>query len=381
MNWNNFLDQLKMANEVDQYTVAKQPGEEVTDFLLMNLALAYVMIARADPERPEFFPGANMVLNHSAPNPDNTVYFATIDGNNQYRISGYRGTVHTIEFQVGHNWQGFAETMGGSTQTVKINELDIGEDGYFDILLSQDKPENHKGNWIKLEENSNYVVVRQTGYKPNERNARLAIENLSPLSSTRRPPMDQKAFQKIVDFVKYNANGSLGFLKNVASDAVINTFKNYKYDGIAGVKNQVYQQSIYDIPRDQAMILTFNIPDSCSYWNIQTSDFLWQTPDSVYAQTYLNGHIDRSDKDGLTRVVLSHSDPGVANWVDLYDIEKGYILVRWLECDDSPLPDINIVAVEDVDKHLPKETKRITPEQRALSIRESAVAKQLKRDW
>ena len=381
MNWNYFLDQLKTANEVDQYTVAKQTDEEVIDFLLMNLALAYVLMARSDPERPEFFPCANMVLNHSATNPDNAAYCAIIDGNNQYRISGYRGTVHTIEFQVGHNWQGYAETMGGSTQTVKINELNVEQDGYFEILLSQEKPKHHKGNWIKLEENSNYVVVRQTGYKPDEQNARIAIENLSPLSSRRRSPLDQKAFQKIINFVKYNANSSLGFLKDVADEAVVNTFKNYDWSAIGGVKSQVYQQGIYDIPKDQAMILTYKVPDTCTYWNIQTSDFLWQTPDAVYAQTYLSGHIDRSDADGLTRLVLSHSDPGVANWVDLYDIEEGYILVRWLECGDAPLPDIKIVALEDLEKHLPKDTKLVTPEQRALSIRENAVAKQLRRDW
>ena len=381
MNWNNYLDLLKEANEIAPYLTTEHSEEEITQFLLMNLAQAFALIARQDPERPEFFPYANPIFNHSAPNPDNTYYLATIDGNNQYRISGRRNDIHMIEFQVGFDWQGFAENMGHSTQITKISEFDVGEDGYFEILLSQERPEGHTDNWMQLEPRSNYVVVRQIGYHLDEADARMAIENLSPLKTTRRAEFNGETIQRIINFVKYNANGALKILKGLADEGIVNKLKKFVYSDIGGVGNQVYQQGLYEIPNDQAMILTFKTPDTCAYWSIQTSDRLWQSTEYVYAQGHLNGYVDRADSDGLTRLVLSHQDPGIANWVDLYGNETGYILIRWAQSSSTPEPEIDLVPFDRVDSVLPEDTQRVSPEQRQADVRQRAVAKQLRGYW
>ena len=381
MNWNSSLDLLKEAGEIDQYLTASLSEEEVAQYLFMNLAQAFVLTARQDPERPEFSPYSNPVFNHSATNPDNIHYFATIDGNNQYRISGYRNSVHMIEFQVGFDWQGFAKTMGRSTQTVNMKEFEITEDGYFEILLSRQRPEGFKGNWIQLEPRSNYVVVRQISYHPHETYAPMAIENLSPIKTSRRAEFNDNKMRQMIDFVKYNASGSLGFLKVLEEEGIVNKLKDFDYSDLGGVKNQVYQQGLYRIAEDQAMIVTFRVPETCGYWNIQATSRLWQTNESVYAQGSLNGHIDRADSDGLTRVVLSHKDPGISNWIDLDGNEEGYILLRWTQCNNTPVPEIKLVVFNEIDSLLPGDAQRISPAEREEIIRKKAVERQLLRRY
>ena len=59
------------------------------------------------------------------------------------------------------------------------------------------------------------------------------------------------------------------------------------------------------------------MPDS-RYWSFQLYNLAWfELVDPVDRQTSLSHEQVSIDGDGRVRVVVSHRDPGVANWLDV----------------------------------------------------------------
>jgi hypothetical protein len=109
-------------------------------------------------------------FNYGFNDPNDNYLFATIDDDGVYKISGYRETVRILEFEIG-SAQMQASGRGGWGQTLSnfsleeggveinkdgtynINEskddgfqpIPVDEIGYFEVILSADRPEGHKG--------------------------------------------------------------------------------------------------------------------------------------------------------------------------------------------------------------------------------------------
>jgi hypothetical protein len=68
--------------------------------------------------------------------------------------------------------------------------------------------------------------------------------------------------------------------------------------------------------------------------------------------------------DGELVLVVSHDDPGVANWLDPSGHLEGYITVRWIGARDYPVPDCRQVKREALFDHLPAGLATVEPAQR-----------------
>lgn len=379
--WDEYIELLRGANHIQAHSTVQQDPAQAAQYLFMTLAHAYALITRSNPDYPEFVPYINHVYNIAGPNPDTTYHWATIDGKNAYRISGQAGSVHMIDFQIGYDFMGFSDTPGRTLFAGSFEDVAIGPDGWFEIRLSTERPADFEGNWFPLDERANYVMVRQVAYDPGEVNARLAIENLGD-APYRAPKIDaDRAIRESIAYTRRNSIQFLSFLKPLAADNIVNRFVVPNWSTVGGLKNQTYIHGLYDVAGDEALLVEVELPQECLYWNMQATDRLWQTLDFMRSQSYLNGHVDRTDSDGLIRIVLSHQDPGTANWIDLNAIEQGYMLMRTIQCDPVQDPSATKVPVADIEKRLPSDTARITPDQRRMTQRRFATALQLRHNW
>jgi len=131
------------------------------------------------------------------------------------------------------------------------------------------------------------------------------------------------------------------------------------------------------------------------YWGIQLANSLWNTLDFANRQTSLNRAQAHVDTDGVFRAVISHSDPGIANWLDTLGHRQGAVLMRvqwsahrdtparslaetrddWMSgwaderpagapASELPAPSARVVAASDLDAMLPDGTPRVTPARR-----------------
>jgi hypothetical protein len=88
----------------------------------------------------------------------------------------------------------------------------------------------------------------------------------------------------------------------------------------------------------------------------------------------LNGQQCETDRDGVTRLVVAHRDPGVPNWLDPSGLTEGFLTPRWAYAtppDPSAWPVITAkrVAFDEIRDHLPTETRHVTEEERRATIR------------
>ena len=67
------------------------------------MSAAYIGLLQADPDHPDhpdFWPVFNEAYNFWFPNPDDSCYATPVDATGIYKISGYRGTVHLVDFEI-----------------------------------------------------------------------------------------------------------------------------------------------------------------------------------------------------------------------------------------------------------------------------------------
>jgi hypothetical protein len=66
--------------------------------------------------------------------------------------------------------------------------------------------------------------------------------------------------------------------------------------------------------------------------------------------------------------VLAHEDPGVPNWLDAAGHVEGLLQYRWIWTRTNPQPSCRIVPLADLRVHLPPDTPRVSPAERARGI-------------
>ena len=137
-----------------------------------------------------------------------------------------------------------------------------------------------------------------------------------------------------------------------------------------------YGNDLYRVAPGEALVLETE-PPRARYWSFQLCSLWFETLDYTNRQTSLNGEQIRVDSDGRVRVVIAHTDPGVANWLDAAGHPEGMIQYRWIWSETSPHPTLRTVPLSELDAALPADTPRVTPEarRRAVAARQEHVAR------
>jgi hypothetical protein len=383
--WSTYVDLLKPAGDLNDITW--QPGSdelraELYRQLLMNLALGYFIYFQLDPRYPDWTPFLNSVF-MLQPNPDDTYYLAKLDGDGVYRISGERGSVHILTLSLGFEPMGTSERVGGSLAQYDIDDLPLGKDGRFEVMLSPTRPEGYSGSWWPLPRDAQTILARQRSYDwGNERDARIAIERLDvPALKPRMSAaeIDSKLRELLGGFTARLSRMWLQYQNNVRDRGLINRIETTSFSGALPV--QVYWQGIYQLAADEVLILETQLPKQLRYWNVQLNDELWNAVEFIHRQSSLNGRQARIDSDGRFRAVISLDDPGVPNWLDPGGYLQGMLVGRWYQADTAPIPTLKRVPFAELRQHLPADTPVITPEQRSEVLRERRVGAQMRRRW
>ena len=329
-------------------------------------------IKRGDPDDPRVF-----WVNDSwgLPNADALYTNVPLRGDAVYQLTGRRGTVHWLNFQVTAGWFGTKTPMRVVSE-VSGHELAVGADGRFTLVLGGPKRE---GNWLPLAPDASALTVRQFFYDWDaETRAEVEIERIDRRHET--APPDPAAFAERLDMVASIVEVTADLFPNRAIAArthMANAFAPPVGAGSElGINRNLYTGGHFVLGPDEALIIEVR-PPRCFYWGIQLGSFWMEPIDFANHQSSLNGHQAVLDPDGLFRAVVSAQDPGVANWLDTAGHAEGGMLIRWLDCDAGARPTTKKVALDEVWKALPVSTARVTPAQRAeiLERRRAHVAR------
>ncbi|MGV6806545.1 MAG: hypothetical protein ACWA5K_01410 [bacterium] len=374
--WDQFLDDIKPSAKIVERMSNPQDERlqlEAYRYVLMSLGQGYMVHMLSDENFPFFSPQFHWPYSSLGANPDTTYYYTPINPEGVYRIWGQRNNIYMVNFQMGESYYGSED---GGTANAIINydaeDLTIADDGSFEFVLSAERPQDWKGDWREMPANTRNVTIRQVAYDwLTEREAEVRIERLDrSLSAPLRPTAEQyrKQFKSVQVYAELITDLWAKHIQRFRTEGLSNKLEGYTFGDQGGWDKQYYFQGGFDLQEDEALIIETTVPDQCRYWNIQLTEELFIPLDYVNRQTGLNGFQTKVDADGKARWVISANDPGVANWLDTSGWQIGSILGRWNTCDSKPLPVSKVVKVANIMDHLPEDTVKVSPEERAEII-------------
>ena len=350
-SWDEFCDTLKAAGAALNFPGApRDPFNQAEGYrYLSRLARGGLMafVEYADPRAPVLHRVAHETVKLGSDNPDNYYQTAAIRGDYEYRITGRRNTVKYLGFgtQAGHYGQG-----GGMPPTgyVEAAELDIGEHGRFELIVSSRR---HEGNWLPMTAESGTLIVRQTFLdRTAEEPAELHIERINcPEDENRPAPLTPEQIDEglksastlVAGAAMLFANWARGFQKHT------NTLPMFDPDtslAAGGDPNIVYYHSHWALAEDEALVIEVTPPE-CEHWNFQVNNYWMESLDYRYHTIHTNKHLAHQEEDGSVRIVVAREDPGMPNWLETAGHTSGTMCFRWIRAREHPQPRTRLVKL------------------------------------
>jgi hypothetical protein len=135
--------------------------------------------------------------------------------------------------------------------------------------------------------------------------------------------------------------------------------------------NQLQSNGYFQLADNQALVLTID-PASAGFFNVPVYNDWTITDDYWNEQTSLNIDQAVSNPDGTYTLVVSPTDPGVANWVSTGGLNQGTISMRFQNVtdpeQDRPTVLSQVVAIDQLNTVLPGTTVFLNPAERATQL-------------
>ena len=379
-SWQEFCQRLSDLGTTvlaDQMTTGPRDQAEGLRCLTrqVTFALQHAMEFR-DPDFPAFHRFDDDVTKWGGPNADNNYLRCAIDPAGTYRLTADVGGCREAILSLGEGDMQLGQYRVFSE--VSLRDLTIGDD-QLEIVISPDK---HPGNWMATD-----PIVRQLSIRVYvvdwlaDAIPEFHIERLDR-DDDRPAVLDIEragaALDEAASWVETSMPFWLRYIER-ARGADNTLFSPGGAKG--GAVNIVYGAGYWNLTDDEAWVITFDQPEAF-HWSVQTHTWPWfESGDLAHAQTSLNDLQTHIDADGKVRIVVSHHDPGVPNWIDTEGRPTGMVAYRWIWATTTPTPDGEVVALADVKRLLPADHPVTTPDDRreALARRRHAIHRRFRR--
>ena len=344
---------------------------------LINLA-HQIYVEFGDPAWPSLFRVGDDTTPFGATNTDNNYYRAMVDPVGTYRVSGDVTGVKELLFSVQDG-----EFVFGKTEVLaelSLEELAIGDDGFLELFLGgAERP----SNWLPLASDAVYLNVREfVGDWEHDALATLYIERVDDVGPVENltPEGHAAALDRVATWVEASVSLWKSYVAGLRAHLPVNELQP-PHKPVGGADNMLHGAGQWDLGPQQALIVEFEQPE-VTYWSIQTYVLDWMVPlDFANRVTSLNDRQLRIDDDGVIRVVLSHTDPGVQNWLDTSGLRQGLFTYRYVRPTTSPAPKVVLVDAREARSHLPASTPPFPLELRReqIAARRRGVARRFRR--
>ncbi len=406
--WDRFVAHVAdSANVIREDPRAEDPQIRAQGYkYLVNLTNAALeqQVFSADTRFPEHGHLQDSTKRYATESPDCLFGVSSVDPQGTYVIRATGGNPHytgltlyrdmdmygAVQGAPPENYRQIFAAATGSTLGALAHPggLTIDADGGWEVLVAATRPEDWDGDFLPLSADVNHVITRQYFYDwEREQAHHVSIERLdgpaggpvdTPDHVTERLVGAGEQVEGMALFWRllYNIKAKAKYNVLVTEPALAENYAGGSGGLIA------YGGGFLEIQQDEAAIVEFTPPE-CHFWNFHLGDLWSQSLDYTWRQTHLNGHQATLDDEGVFRGVVSHVDPGVANWFDTAGNTRVHVTYRWwlMPHDQDVQPTVRIVKLADLDAELHPSTPRTTPAARAeaLRVRRDAVLRRYQR--
>lgn len=341
-------------------------------------------------------------------NPDTIYRFMGVNGASSYVITGKFADLANLPADT--SFSVLTGLNGNTSAVLTKDQLVIGDDGTFTITLDK-TPANGRQNHLQLTADTTIVATRNTlsdwatqqpmsleitrvGGPPNSLFSQLggfAIPGIGP--AVVRSPLLTALVSLVppLPFVPPVLRGAvtaiimaLGVQREAQYMAVAtedpstgqriepNVLKNPARNA-EFLATQLQSAGYFQLADDEALVITINRAGA-GYFVVPVTDDWTVTKDYWNQQTSLNNVQSVADDAGNTTytIVVSPSDPGVANWVSTGGLNQGTISIRFQDIDPAvahlPTVSAQVVPLSALGSVLPPGTRYVTAADRAVQI-------------
>ena len=357
------------------------------DYLAGSIRASLQMAWAYQRDFPYFVQSTGPYTKLGLDNPDTLYLHSYLRDDAEYIVTGVRGSTRDLSFQILNGDYSPVEVPDSLT-AFDDRELDIAADGSFELRFGPPRSDA-PANYYPLGPGSAMLVVREVFSDwPAEQRGTLRIQRSDKIGQA-PPAPDEALLAK-----RYTVAGKillsrlrtfLAFPEWFYLKEPVNTMTEPRRTP-GGLASQFSSAGHFDLAPDQAMIVT--VPDAgrdlAPYQGIQLGSMWYISLDYINHQTSLTADQARRDPDGQLRFVISDSDPGVSNWLELTGRRRGYLQIRWQrlakELGPEHGPQVEVVPVGSVPALLPYyDQARLRPGEyeARIAARQAAVANRM----
>ncbi len=255
-----------------------------------------------------------------------------------------------------------------SVDNIGLHDLVVNPDGTFTITVNT-SPDDGAANHLHMTHDAQQVFIRDTLGQWTDSPVELSVTRVDELAAAA-----PKTYGQLVDgavSLALTSGVALYGLMLLPFIQPVNSLGRPTHT-FGTLATQRQSSTLFRLDDDQAMVVTVTLGDA-GYFTTPITDAWTITPDYRNHQSSLNSSQAVPNPDGSYTLVISKTDPGVANWVDTGGLSQGSLFVRWQLPNANPdagPPTVTsrVVRVDGLSSVLPSSTVYVTPEQRAQQL-------------
>ena len=350
-SWREFSASLEAAG-ARVFSASDDPVERVEGlrFLAQLAAVSLEMkLAKGSEVNPGFTDWMGDHRKFLGDSPDAVYHTAELSPEYRYEVSGSRGDAEYLGFMLyGRQLNGWNRAAANlSSESMRFDET-----GGFTIVLSKTPPADPETNWLKLEDDTHMIMVRQ--YYHNRHGKALASLNIRNLDAPEyQPPGEAEVatgLHNATAFFNQTLDGAIA-LSDMLSTAPnsIEPPGGYSAD-FGGVFYPTFDNEYYGgwfhLEDDEALVIEGAVPEA-PYWSVSLQNRWMQSLDYEHYQVSLNDQ-EILTQNGRYRIVVSHRRPASGNWIDTAGKRSGLLAIRYQLSRGSEKPRLELVKFEEL---------------------------------
>ncbi len=360
-------------------------------FLTQNLSQAFdLALETRNTQYPVIHSFCSPFRKLGGDNADYTYQQAWIDGHSVYRISGNIGTVKFFNIAVQGarpvpkpGMRGLHDPFGDTPQANMFgHDMVTGWDGGFVVQIGGERPDPALcPNWLPTQPDTRKLFIRQGFDDWSEQPVKMRIERIGMNSP--RPMPDAAEMTSAIDWAAtfvselmrdwpdwpyefsedFDPEGDNQFAsqRRRSDDPVYNP-------ELDKVRGRAITSMRWRLKPDEALILEWDRNDK--FWMLTNMGVFMNSMDYLYRPVSYSPARTRVDSDGKVRIIVAHQDPGFHNWMDTQGFEMGHIGARNNFTSEGTDYRCKVVKFADLAEHLPADTARVTPQERAEQMQQ-----------
>jgi hypothetical protein len=128
----------------------------------------------------------------------------------------------------------------------------------------------------------------------------------------------------------------------------------------------------WDLLPDEALVLEMK-PVEAAYWSFTASNFWCQALSPTDFPEEVNNYDAVTDPDGKIRILITHDDPGYANWISTGSLKVDTITGRFNYQKEEEKVTCKKVKLSDLETVMALNSVKVTPAEREKQLRKTRM--------